>query len=48
MELDRFEPKNSYSDEQIEQLSQDLKRERLAWLAQFSSLNQDILNAIEP
>jgi len=48
VELDRFEPKNSYSDEQIEQLSQDLKRERLAWLAQFPSLSQDILNAIKP
>jgi len=25
-----------------------LKRERLAWLAQFPSLNPDILNAIKP
>ena len=48
VELNRFEPKNYYSDEQIEQLSQDLKRERLTWLAQFPSLNQDILNAIKP
>ncbi len=44
----RFDPKNYYSDEQIEQLSQDLKSERLAWLSQFSPLNQDILNAIKP
>jgi phosphoenolpyruvate carboxykinase (ATP) len=46
VELDRFDPKNYYSDEQIEQLSQDLKRERLAWLSQFPSLHQDILTAI--
>jgi phosphoenolpyruvate carboxykinase (ATP) len=48
LELDRFDPKNYYSDEQIEQLSQNLKRERLAWLSQFSALNQDILAAINP
>lgn len=48
VELDRFNPKNYYSDEQIEQLSQDLKRERLGWFSQFPSLNQDILNAIKP
>jgi len=48
IELDRFDPKNYYSDEQIEQLSQNLKRERLAWLSQFPALNQDILTAINP
>ena len=48
VELDRFDPKNYYSDEQIEQLSHDLKRERLAWLSQFPSLNQEILTAINP
>jgi len=48
IELDRFNPKNYYSDEQIEQLSHDLKRERLAWLSQFPSLNSDILTAINP
>jgi len=48
VELDRFDPKNYYSDEQIEQLSQDLKRERLAWLSQFTSLDEDILTAIKP
>ena len=47
VELDRFEPKNYYSDEQIEELSHDFKRERLAWLAQFPSLNKDILTAIK-
>jgi phosphoenolpyruvate carboxykinase (ATP) len=47
VELDRFDPKNYYSDEQIERLSNDIKRERLAWLAQFPSLNKDILTAIK-
>ncbi|MFC2013534.1 phosphoenolpyruvate carboxykinase [Chloroflexota bacterium] len=48
VELDRFNPHNYYSDEQIEQISQDLKKERLAWLSQFPSLDEDILNAIKP
>jgi len=47
VELDRFDPKNYYSDEQIERLSNNFKRERLDWLAQFPSLNQDILTAIK-
>jgi len=46
VELDRFNPKNYYIDEQIEQLSHDVKRERLTWLAQFPSLSKDILTAI--
>ena len=48
VELERFDPKNYYSDEQIEQLSQSLKTERLAWLSQFPSLSLDILQAIKP
>ena len=47
VELDRFEPKNYYSGEQIEELSQNLKKERLIWLSQFPSLNQDILATIK-
>jgi phosphoenolpyruvate carboxykinase (ATP) len=47
VELERFEPKNYYSDEQMERLSSDLKRERLDWLSQFPSLNQDILKAVK-
>jgi phosphoenolpyruvate carboxykinase (ATP) len=46
VELERFEPRNYYSDEQMERLSHDLKRERLDWLSQFPALNQDILNAV--
>jgi len=47
VDLDRFNLRNFYSDEQVEQLSHELKRERLAWLSQFPDLNQDILTAIE-
>jgi phosphoenolpyruvate carboxykinase (ATP) len=47
VELDRFEPKNYYSDEQIEQLSYDLKKERLDWLAQFPSLKPEVLNVLK-
>ena len=48
VELDRFDLKNYYSEDQIERLSERLKRERLTWLSQFPSLNQDIMNAIKP
>jgi phosphoenolpyruvate carboxykinase (ATP) len=47
VELDRFEPTNYYSDEQIERLSYDLKRERLDWLSQFPSLRPEILNVLK-
>ncbi|MBA7660816.1 Phosphoenolpyruvate carboxykinase (ATP) [subsurface metagenome] len=48
VELDRFDLKNYYSDDQVEQLSDQLKRERLSWLSQFPGLNQDIMVAIKP
>ncbi|MFC1980285.1 phosphoenolpyruvate carboxykinase, partial [Chloroflexota bacterium] len=48
VKLDRFDPGNYYTAEQIEQLSQDLKRERLDWLSRFPSLDEGILNAIRP
>jgi len=48
VELDRFDPKKYYTDEQMERLSIDLKRERLAWLEQFPSLDRAIINAIKP
>jgi len=47
VDLERFEPRNYYSDEQKERLSHDLKTERLGWLSQFPSLDQDILNAVK-
>ena len=48
VELDRFDLKNYYSDSQIEEVSEQLKRERLNWLAQFPSLSLDIMQAIKP
>jgi len=47
VELERFNPKNYYSEEQIEQLSLTLKGERLKWLAQFPTLDTDILEALK-
>lgn len=46
VELDRFDLKNYYSDDQIERLSEQLKMERLNWLSQFPGLNQDIVNSL--
>ncbi|HEX77015.1 MAG TPA: phosphoenolpyruvate carboxykinase [Dehalococcoidia bacterium] len=48
VDLDRFEAKNYYSGEQLEQISMALKKERLSWLAQFPHLDQDIVTAIKP
>jgi phosphoenolpyruvate carboxykinase (ATP) len=48
LEQDQFDLSNYYSEERIQELSEDLKQERLRWLSQFHSLNQDIINAIMP
>jgi phosphoenolpyruvate carboxykinase (ATP) len=48
LDLDRFELKNYYDDEQIDELSQSLKKERLDWLYQFPGLNPDIVKALNP
>ncbi len=48
VELDRFDPGNYYSAEQIEQLNQELKKERLDWLSLYPDLDEGILNAIKP
>ena len=46
--LNRFDLSNYYPEEQMEELSEDLKQERLKWLAQFKGLNRDIINALSP
>ncbi len=46
IDLGRFELSNFYSEEQIQELSGNLKRERLEWLSQFKGLDKDILSAI--
>jgi phosphoenolpyruvate carboxykinase (ATP) len=48
VEMDRFDLKNYYDDEQIDELSNNLKNERVNWLSQFPGLNRDILRAINP
>ena len=48
VEMDRFDLKNHYDDEQIDELSKNLKNERVNWLSQFPGLNRDILRAINP
>ncbi len=46
--LSRFDLSTYYLEEEIDELSENLKRERLEWLSQFPGLNQDITNAIMP
>ena len=46
MDMSRFELSNFYTEEQIQQASEELKRERLEWLSRFEVLNKDIINAL--
>jgi phosphoenolpyruvate carboxykinase (ATP) len=48
LDLNRFDLSNYYSEDKIRVLHRDLKRERLAWLSQFSGLSPDIINALRP
>jgi len=48
IDLNRFDLNNYYSEEQIQELSKDLKRERLEWLSQFKGMDKDIFKAIMP
>jgi len=48
LELSQFDLSNYYPEEQIQELSEDLKQERLGWLSQFRGLDKDIINAITP
>ncbi len=48
LELSQFDLSNYYPEEQIQELSEDLKQERLGWLSKFHSLDKDIINAIMP
>ncbi len=47
VDMNRFDLTNYYTDEQIEELSLDLKKERLEWLSDFEHLNRDIINALK-
>ena len=48
VDLSRFDLSNYYTEEQIQEMSEDLKRERLEWLSRFHGLNPDIINALKP
>jgi len=48
VDLDRFDLKRYYPEEEIREMSQDLKQERLEWLSCFPGLDKDIINAIMP
>ncbi len=48
VDLSRFDLSNYYPEEQMQELSEDLKSERLEWLSQFQRLNRDIVNALKP
>jgi len=47
VELGRFDLSRYYSSEQIQGLSDGLRRERLEWLAQFPGLDKDIVSALK-
>ncbi|HEX79242.1 MAG TPA: phosphoenolpyruvate carboxykinase (ATP), partial [Dehalococcoidia bacterium] len=48
VEIDRFDLKRYYSVEQIKDLSEKLKQERLEWLAGFPGLDKSIIGALKP
>jgi phosphoenolpyruvate carboxykinase (ATP) len=48
VDIERFELGRYYSAERIKELSQELKRDRLDWLARFPGLERDIVKALKP
>ena len=48
IDSNRFKLDRYYSEEQIQEMSKDLKQERMEWLSQFKRLDKDIFNAIMP
>jgi len=46
VDLRRFDLSTYYPPEQIEEISGDLKQERLEWLSRFKGLDRDIINAV--
>jgi phosphoenolpyruvate carboxykinase (ATP) len=48
LDLSRFDLSNYYTADRIRSYCQDLKKERLEWLSQFTGLNPEIINALNP
>jgi phosphoenolpyruvate carboxykinase (ATP) len=48
IDMNRFNLSNYYSEEQIQELSQNLKRERLEWLSRFKGLDKGVIGVLNP
>lgn len=48
VDLNRFDLNHFYPEEQVQDISEHLKRERLEWLSRFPGLDVDILRALKP
>jgi phosphoenolpyruvate carboxykinase (ATP) len=48
VKMERFELGRYYSREQMQEMSEKLKQERLEWLARFPGLDTDVLDALKP
>ena len=48
VEMERFDLGRYYSSEQIQEMSEKLKQERLEWLARFPGLDKDIIKTLRP
>ena len=48
IDMSRFDLNRFYSPEEIKELSANLKKERLEWLAKFPGLNRDIISVLKP
>jgi phosphoenolpyruvate carboxykinase (ATP) len=48
VDLSRFDLNKFYPEEDIQEQSENLKQERLEWLAKFKGLNSDIIRALRP
>ncbi len=48
IDMGRFDLNRFYSPEEIKELSNKLKKERLEWLAKFPGLNKDIISVLKP
>ena len=48
VDLTRFNLNHYYPEEQVREILEDLKRERLEWLSLFPGLDMDIIKAVKP
>ncbi|MFC2045604.1 phosphoenolpyruvate carboxykinase (ATP) [Chloroflexota bacterium] len=48
VQMHRFDLSNYYPEELVQEMSKELKQERLEWLSRFKGLNSDIIKALNP